>query len=200
MQYSKPLHIESFEQDRLHPKVALKIVLVIVVTLITALINLIATDWVQFMVDQGVSETQAQQMAEFNKYFGPIGAFINVWIIIGLMMLIVFVIGKIFKTDARAKSIFAAILRYSIITGIIELIIVLIQWIVGIDVNQIILDSLNIFDPGNTKLGMIRLSTLISAWLFSVMLHSTLHLSKKVSWIFVIIYIILFIVVPFIFV
>ncbi|MBI5974458.1 YIP1 family protein [Staphylococcus canis] len=200
MQYSKPLHIESFEQDRNHPKVALKILLVFIISIITAILSMLVTDITQTLIDSGLSKQQAEQSATIAKYGGAIGAVISVWFTIGLSMLIVFVIAKIFKSDARAKSMFASILRYTIITGIIALIILVIQWIANIDPQQISIDSLNIFDPGNTKLGLIRLTTLISAWLFGVILHSTLHLSKKTSWTFIIIYIILFILIPMLFI
>lgn len=195
-EYSKILHIDSFEQDRDQPKVGLKILLVIIIAAISSVLSMFVVDLTQTLIDNGLSQSQAEETANIMKYGSVIGGFIGVWVAIGITMLVVFIIGKIFKADVSAKSIFASILRYTIITGIITLIILVIQWIAHIDPQEIAIDSLNIFDPGNMKLGSIRLSTLISAWLFGVILHSTLHLSKKASWIFVIIYIILFMILP----
>jgi len=77
-----------------------------------------------------------------------------------------------------------------LITGIVGLIVALIQWIAGLSPTDYNIASLNVFDKGNQMLGAFNLQTLISAYVFGIMLFATNRLSKKASIIWAIAYII----------
>ena len=68
--------------------------------------------------------------------------------------------------------------------------VALIQWIAGLSPTDYNIASLNVFDKGNQMLGAFNLQTLISAYVFGIMLFATNRLSKKASIIWAIAYII----------
>lgn len=96
------------------------------------------------------------------------------------------------RLKAIAKSILSATLIYTIITGDIALIIIVIQWIVGLLPADYNIASLNIFNKGNSILGVINLQTLIGAYAFGIMLFETNNFSEKSSVIWAVLYIIIF--------
>lgn len=75
--------------------------------------------------------------------------------------LIVLAIARIFKSDVRKRSIFAGTLFALLISSSIALVVILIQIIVGLDLIQYKITSLNIFDKGNKILGAFDLQTFI---------------------------------------
>ena len=97
------------------------------------------------------------------------------------------------KSDANGKPIFSATLSYILITGIIALIVILIQWIAGLSPTDYSITSLNIFDKGNNILAAFNLQTFIGAYVFGIMLFATNNMSKKASILWSIIYIVIFV-------
>lgn len=110
--------------------------------------------------------------------------------------LIVLAIARIFKSDVRKRSIFAGTLFALLISSSIALVVILIQIIVGLDLIQYKITSLNIFDKGNKILGAFDLQTFISRYLFTLLLYKTCRLSGKVSIIFGVVFVVLSIVFP----
>src|SRR5699024_2077914 len=94
------------------------------------------------------------------------------------------------KYDATAKPIFSATLSFTIITGIVGLIVALIQWIADLSPTDYNIAILIVFDNGKQMLCSFNLQTLISAYVFGIMLFATNRLSKKASIIWAIAYII----------
>ncbi|UXR71517.1 YIP1 family protein [Staphylococcus sp. IVB6240] len=200
MDYSKPLHIESFTKERFEPKVGLKLVIFLIVIALSTVVSAFAVDFSALISEQGsVQGADAEQMAAFSKYGALIGSVIGALFALGFMFLVLFIIDKIFKSETRPKSIFASVLLRAIVIQLIQLVAATIQWIVGLDLMQYSITSLNVFDPGNQALGAISLKTLVSAWLLGVVLHSTMHINKRWSWIITIIYLVLFMGLPLIF-
>lgn len=97
------------------------------------------------------------------------------------------------KSDVKKKSIFSATLSYMLITGIVGLVILLIQWIEGLSLSDYNIASLNIFDKGNNILKAFNLYNLIGSYVFGIMLYMTFRFSKKLSVIWIIIYLIVLI-------
>lgn len=98
------------------------------------------------------------------------------------------------NSNIDSKTIFSATLSFLLITKFITLVILTIQWIVGISTTDYLITSLNIFDKGNQLLGAFNLQTIVNSYIFSVMLYSTNNFSKFSSFIWGIIYIIVAIV------
>lgn len=71
-----------------------------------------------------------------------------------------------------------------LISSIVALIVLAIQVIVGLDIVNVSITSLNIFDQGNKILGVFNLQTLLSGYLFGLLLYKTCKLSGRVSIIF----------------
>lgn len=200
MDYSKPLHIESFTQQRFEPKTGLKMLIFLVLVVATVAITGLISDFAALTSEsQGIQGADAEQIATFTKYGALIGSFVGAFISIGFIFLVFLVIDKIFKSETRPKSIFAAVLLRAIVIYAIHVVALVIQWIAGLDPLQVSITSLNAFAPDNDALGVINLVTLVSAWLFGVTLHSTMHINKRWSWIFTGIYLVLFIGFPLIF-
>ena len=200
MEYSKPLHIESFAQQRFEPKLGLKMLIFIVLVIATIFVTFMTTDFSALIEESdAIQGADAEQIATFTKYGMIIGVFFGALISVGFTFLVLFVIDKIFKSETRPKSIFAATLLRAIVIYAIGLVVAVIQWIVGLDPTQVSITSLNIFDTGNDTLAIIDITKFISAWLLGVTLHSTMHLNKRWAWIFTAIYLVLFVVLPLIF-
>ncbi|MHD0396801.1 hypothetical protein ACY2DA_02820 [Staphylococcus simulans] len=98
--------------------------------------------------------------------------------------LIVWAIARIFKSNVKKKSIFAGTLFALLISSLVTLIVLAIQVIVGLDITKLSITSLNVFNPDNKVLGTFNLQTLLSGYLFGLLLYKTCKLSGKVSIIF----------------
>ncbi|MDW4181761.1 hypothetical protein QI181_09440 [Staphylococcus saprophyticus] len=146
---------------------------------LSATIVALTTDFKQNFEDAGLSGQQLDQSLEFAKIIGVVSGVIGSILTIGVTFVIILIISKIMKSDASAKSIFSATLSYTIITSTIALIVVLIQWIAGLSVTDYSITSLNIFDKGNPILRVFDLQTLISAYVFGILLFATSRFSKK---------------------
>ncbi|MGW7929927.1 YIP1 family protein [Staphylococcus xylosus] len=182
-----------FSELRNKPKWGLKLILAIVVTTLSAIIGAFAIDYNELYKDAGMSGEQLKQAKMFGQLGGTIGGVFSAIIGIGVTFVIFLLISKIMKSDASGKSIFSATLSYSLITGIISLIVILIQWIAGLSPTDYSITSLNIFDKGNKILGAFNLQIFVGAYVFGVMLFATNHFSKKSTIIWTVLYIVVYI-------
>lgn len=184
MAYSNALYIEAFNNDRTHPNIWKKVLLLIVFIIIQTALSTFSVDYTKILTEQGLTETQAQQSAPFVMGVSVMGAVIASLVVVGLTYVITLIIYKIFKKVLSKKAIFSAVLRYYNTILAVMVFILVIQLLFRLDITTVKIDSLNIFAPGNTFLGALSLTNLLTGWLFGVMLHSNGHLSAKWSWIF----------------
>lgn len=193
MEHSKLLLGSNFQKYREHPKWIINIIIWIVIALATLWITSVATDWAQVLKDSNQEMNQAQ-LEQFKSFMIPItiiSGIVGQLFYLLFAYLIVWGIARIFKSDVRKRSIFAGTLFAFLISSLVAFVVVGIQAIVGLDVAQISITSLNIFDSGNKVLGVFNLQTLLSGYLFSLLLYKTCKLSGKVSIIFGVILVVL---------
>ncbi|QHW36273.1 hypothetical protein GZH82_02280 [Staphylococcus ursi] len=183
MAFSKPLYIEAFNRDRTQPHIWKKVLLFLVLIIIQAALSAFTVDYTQQLIEQGLTEAQAQQSAPIIMVVGIIGVIIGSIIFIGITFGITLIIYKIFKKALSKKGMFGGVLRYYNAILCATIIISAIQVLFHLDMTTVKIDSLNIFAPGNTFLSALSLTNVLGGWLFGVMLHSNGHLSAKWSWI-----------------
>lgn len=193
MEESNLLFSQHFASLRTKPKWGLKFILAIVVAVLTVVITTFTIDYSKFVQNTDMSASQSKQLENIAKISGLVGSSIGAVITIGITFLIFLLISKIMKSDASAKSIFSATLSYTLISGVVGLVVALIQWIAGLSTNDYSLTSLNIFDKGNSWLGAFDLQTILGAYVFGIMLYATNRLSKKSALIWAIAYLIVYI-------
>lgn len=191
METSKLPLAQHFSNLRANPKWSLKLLIAIVVVVLTTLISNSLTDYDTLFKDSGLSGQELEQSKAIGQISGLIGGIVGGIIGIGILFVIFLLISKIMKSDASAKSIFSATLSYTVITSVIGLIVIVIQWIAGLSPLDYSLTSLNIFDKGNSFLGVFDLQTLIGAYVFGVMLLGTNRFSKKSALIWSIVYLVI---------
>lgn len=184
--------IQHFISLRDNPKWGIKLLLAVVITSLSSVISVYATDLGNMYKGTEMTSNQIEQTETITKIGSIIGSPFISLITIGITFLVILIISKLMKSQAIAKSILSATLSYTIITGGIALIIIVIQWIAGLSPTDYNIASLNIFDKGNSILGVINLQTLIGAYVFGIMLFATNNFSKKSSVIWAILYIIVF--------
>lgn len=185
--------VSHFSKLRNQPKWGLKLILAIIVMTLSAVITTLTIDYSEVYKDTGMTGDQLEQAKMFAQIGGAIAGVFGAIIGIGITFVIFLLISKIMKSDASGKSIFSATLSYLLITGIIALIVLLIQWFAGLSPTDYSITSLNIFDKGNKILGAFNLQTLIGAYVFGIMLFATNHFSKKSALIWSILYIVVLI-------
>lgn len=186
MENSKLLLGDAFSKFRERPKWALNLIIWIVVVIGSLWLTFAFSDWTEIMKQTNPNMSQAQ-IEQARSFMGPVtvigGLFSQLFYLL-IAFLIVWAIARIFKSDVKKKSIFAGTLFALLISSLVALIVLAIQVIVGLDIVKISITSLNIFDPGNKVLGVFNLQTLLSGYLFSLLLYKTCKLSGKVSIIF----------------
>lgn len=188
MNNSNLLHINAFEKKRQHPKLLRNLLLFIVLSIISGIITPFVTDLAAPFKEQGLPQEHIDGMMSFMPILIGIGVlFGNLfnWVI---YFVIVLIIAKIAKSDVSVKSIWASTLLMLIMLSVIAIVTMLIQWMFGLQLPDINIASLNIFSPGQPQLGAINIQSILTAWLFGVILNSTCHLSKKWSAILAIIH------------
>ena len=193
METSKLPLVSHFSELRNKPKWVLKLILTIVVMTLSAVIGALAIDYNELYKDAGMTGTELEQAKMFGQIGGAIAGIFGAIVSIGITFVIFLLISKIMKSDANGKPIFSATLSYILITGIIALIVILIQWIAGLSPTDYSITSLNIFDKGNNILAAFNLQTFIGAYVFGIMLFATNNMSKKASILWSIIYIVIFV-------
>lgn len=194
MEHSKLPFAQHFSKLREYPRWVLKLIVSIILLIITAIVSTLMMDYNELYKDMDLSGQQLEQAKAFAKISGMVGGPIGAIIGIGIAFLIFWAIARIMKSNVSKKSIFSATLSYTLITTIVGLVILLIQWAAGLSVTDYNIASLNIFDKGNNILKVFNLQNLIGAYVFGVMLYATFRFSKKSSIIWAIIYLIVFIV------
>ncbi|MDW8543597.1 YIP1 family protein [Staphylococcus sp. KG4-3] len=191
METSKLPLAQHFSNLRTNPKWTLKLLIAIVVVILSTIISSSLIDYDTLFKDTGLSGQELEQTKAIGQITGIIGGIVGGIIGIGITFVIFLLISKIMKSDASAKSIFSATLSYTVITSVIGLIVILIQWIAGLSPTDYVITSLNIFDKGNSFLSAFNLQTLIGAYVFGVMLLATNRFSKKSAIIWSIVYLII---------
>ncbi|NQD98000.1 YIP1 family protein [Staphylococcus xylosus] len=191
METSKLPLAQHFSNLRTNPKWTLKLLIAIVVVILSTIITSSLIDYDTLFKDTGLSGQELEQTKAIGQITGIIGGIVGGIIGIGITFVIFLLISKIMKSDASAKSIFSATLSYTVITSVIGLMVILIQWIAGLSPTDYVITSLNIFDKGNSFLSAFNLQTLIGAYVFGVMLLATNRFSKKSAIIWSIVYLII---------
>ncbi|MDW8545624.1 YIP1 family protein [Staphylococcus pseudoxylosus] len=193
METSKLPLAQHFSNLQANPKWALKLLIAIVVVVLSTIVSSSLIDYDTLFKDTGLSGQQLEQTKAIGQITGIISGIVGGIIGIGITFVIFLLISKIMKSDASAKSIFSATLSYTVITSVIGLIVIVIQWIAGLSPTDYVITSLNIFDKGNSFLGAFNLQTLIGAYVFGVMLLATNRFSKKSALIWSIAYLVILI-------
>lgn len=194
METSKLPLAQHFSNLRANPKWALKLLIAIVVVVLSTIISSSLIDYDTLFKDTGLSGQELEQTKAIGQITGIISGIVGGIIGIGITFVIFLLISKIMKSDASAKTIFSATLSFKVITSIIGLIVIVIQWIAGLSPTDYVITSLNIFDKGNSFLAAFNLQTLIGAYVFGVMLLATNCFSKKSALIWSIVYLVIFVV------
>ena len=169
--------VNHFNKLRHQPKWILKSIIVIVLAIISAFITYNTSN--ELLDNQSIANSQMDE--NMLRMTTTIGAFIGTIFSVVVVFLIFLIISKIFKSDAKASSLFSAALSYSIIILGFTTIISLIQIVFGLKVTDYKLDSLNIFSKDNKTLMAFSLTNLLKAFLTGVVYYSTSRLSKKAS-------------------
>ncbi|WP_412518341.1 YIP1 family protein [Staphylococcus simulans] len=186
MENSNLLLGNTFSKFRERPKWILNLIIWIVVVIGSLWLTFTFSDWTEVLKQTNPDVNQAQ-VEQAKSFMGPItiiaGFFTQMFYLLAAF-LIVWAIARIFKSDVKKKSIFAGTLFALLISSIVALIVLAIQVIVGLDIVNVSITSLNIFDQGNKILGVFNLQTLLSGYLFGLLLYKTCKLSGRVSIIF----------------
>lgn len=173
----------SFNKFREKPKWILNLIIWLTVVVVSVWLSFSFSDF----AEQITKNNPNANIDQINAIIGPV-QFISgiVGSLLSLLFswLIVLAIARIFKSEIRKRSIFAGTLFALLVSSSIALVVLAIQIITGLDLNQYKLTSLNIFDKGNKVLGAFDLQTLVSGYLFTLLLYKTCGLTGKVSIIF----------------
>lgn len=195
MEHSNLILGSTFSKFREQPKWVLNLIIWIIIV--------VASVWLSFsfsnITEQITQKNPNADMDQVKAILGPvqiISGIVGTLFTLLFSWLIVLAIARIFKSDVRKRSIFAGTLFALLISSSIALVVILIQIIVGLDLIQYKITSLNIFDKGNKILGAFDLQTFISGYLFTLLLYKTCRLSGKVSIIFGVVFVVLSIVFP----
>ncbi|UXV54449.1 hypothetical protein [Staphylococcus aureus] len=113
----------------------------------------------------------------FSTITGGISALVSILVI----FIISVIVTKIFKTEPRTKSLFAGSILLVLIINIVTLIVVIIQFLFGLNPESYNILSLNIFNAGNEILGAFDFKLIIQSYLFMLLLNATGKLSIKLS-------------------
>lgn len=179
-QFNLPF-VEHFEKIRNNPKWFLKTLALIVLGILSGYIGYKIGFNPETLKEKNLNQNQIDMLMKIMPTIllvtGAIGPIFNSVI----LFLIFLVISKICKADVNAMNLFSASLSYTLIISVYSLIVSLINFFMGIDPIEVRIDSLNIFDKGNSFLGTINLEIFIKAILTGIVYYSTSHLSKKAS-------------------
>lgn len=188
MNDSKLPFVIQFSKLKYNPKWILKLLLLIILSVLTALISSQMIDFADQFKDIGMS---GEQLESTKKLF-IMGTYLSTIIgaVLGAVFLfiIILVISKIMRSEVRPLSIFSAALLFTVINSVITIIVLLIQWITNLNPVDYTITSLNIFDKGNRLLAVFDIQTIIKAYLFGIILYATCSFSKKNSVIWSVIY------------
>lgn len=190
MKHSNLLFAPTLNNYRERPKWLLNMILVIILSVASIWITSITTDLTADLKEAGLSETEIDQMSTFTTVFAYIGGILAPIIGIAFSFLIFLIISKIMKSDVKASSLFASATLVKLITTIFNLIVIVIMAIVGLDPVKYSITSLAVFSQSNDYLGVFDLSTLLTAYLFGVVLYATSRFKGKTAVIWTVIYLV----------
>lgn len=173
--------VEHFEKLRHKPKWILKVLALIVIGIISGYIGYKIGFNPEVLKEKNLNQNQVdiqmKIMPTISLVTGTIVPIFN-----SLILFVIFlVISKICKADVNVMTLFSASLSYTLIISVYSLIVSLINFFMGINPTEVRIDSLNIFDKGNSFLGAINLEIFIKAILTGIVYFSTSHLSKKTA-------------------
>ncbi len=180
-----------FVNSKNNKKWFLSSIIAIILGVIATFINFQLVDLISELKKSGLSSTQlenAKKVMTFSTYIGNV--FTTIFTIIGFF-LIFLVISRIMKSEVKKKSLFSASAIFVLLNIIVNLIVLIIQWIFGLSPKKVILTSLNIFDQGNQLLAIFDLKLIIKSYLFFLVLYYTSNLRKKESLIWTIAYLVI---------
>lgn len=180
----------TFSKFREQPKWVLNLIIWLIVVSASIWLTVSFSDF----TSQLTNNNPNADMKKADAIMGPVSAITSILGSLFTLLfswLIVLAIARIFKSQVRKRSIFAGTLFALLVSSCIALVVTLIQVIVGLDLVQYSITSLNIFDKGNKVLGAFNLQTLISGYLFTLLLYKTCRLSGKVSIIFGVVFVVL---------
>lgn len=117
------------------------------------------------------------------KYFAIVALIILLSISIPITMAFIFAItlavARIMNSTVSKRAIFAGNLLTSIITSIPKMIGLIILAIMGLDIEEISLTSLNVFSPGNPWLSLIDLQFVLGFYVVFIFFYATCKFTKK---------------------
>ncbi|MEL0539302.1 YIP1 family protein [Staphylococcus debuckii] len=180
----------TFSKFREQPKWVLNLIIWLIVVSVSIWLTVSFSDF----TGQLTNNNPGADMKKADAIMGPVSAITSILGSLFTLLfswLIVLAIARIFKSQVRKRSIFAGTVFALLVSSCIALVVTLIQVIVGLDLVQYSITSLNIFDKGNKVLGAFNLQTLISGYLFTLLLYKTCRLSGKVSIIFGVVFVVL---------
>lgn len=180
----------TFSKFREQPKWVLNLIIWLIVVSASIWLTVSFSDF----TSQLTNNNPNADMKKADAIMGPVSAITSILGSLFTLLfswLIVLAIARIFKSQVRKRSIFAGTVFALLVSSCIALVVTLIQVIVGLDLVQYSITSLNIFDKGNKVLGAFNLQTLISGYLFTLLLYKTCRLSGKVSIIFGVVFVVL---------
>lgn len=177
-----------------YPKWKMKLLITILVFIALSIVSTATLSTNELFEGTGITGEEREQFAIFGKMIGAIGGILGSLIGMGIGFVIVLLIFKVMKSQSTSKSIFSAVISYFFITSVIQLVVLVIQWIAGLSISEYSITSLNIFDKGNQILGVFDVQIIIGAYIFGIMLYETGGISKKASISWSIAYIIIYII------
>ncbi|MBO3063539.1 YIP1 family protein [Mammaliicoccus fleurettii] len=191
MKNSNLVFAPTFNKFRENPKWLVNMILVIIVAIASVWIGTLTTDISAELKETGLSEDEVANMSTFTTVFSYIGVVIGTILGVAVMFLVILIVSKIMKSDAKATSLFAATTFMTLITSIYGLIIEAIHAIMDLDPLKYSFTSLRIFNQSNQYLGVFDLNLLLGAYLFGVVLYATSHLKGKTALIWSIVYLVI---------
>lgn len=194
MENKSPLFLNTFKSLRDNPKWKINLLILILISIITSYIISQNTNFHTYFKDMSLSGSQLKQAQKFVTIGVYLNNILGILLTILCMFIVFLIISKIMESDVKKISLFSASILFNLINSSIVLVIVLIQWGVGLDLNNYNLTSLNIFDKGSKFLAIFDLKLLIKGYLFGIVMYSTCLLNKKISIIYAFSYIIVILV------
>ncbi|MGD6773920.1 YIP1 family protein [Staphylococcus simulans] len=127
MEKSKLPFVQHFYKLCEQPKCRLKLLITIIVTILSAIFGSLAIDYNKMFENANMTDHQLDQAKLLGQVGGAVGSVFSAIIGIVITFIVILLISKIMKSDTSGKSIFSATLSYTLVTGIIGLIVIVIQ-------------------------------------------------------------------------
>ncbi|WP_251516232.1 MULTISPECIES: hypothetical protein [Staphylococcus] len=182
---------KHFYNLRQHRKWALKLLIFIILTILLTVVTTMGLDFDKTLQKNDIVGKDLDNAKNIMMYGAIIGGIFSSLVSLLSIFILIVIISKIAKYEVSGTSIFSAAILKSIIITIFSLVFITIQLVFGLSLTDYTITSLNIFDKGNKILGAINLQTILSAYLFGLILFATCRFSKKTSLIFGILYLII---------